>query len=116
MDGVGRADQRAHAGRSADLVGRQRDEIGAERRDLDMNASGRLNRVADQKSAMLLDDLRRVGDRLDDARFVVRELKRQQRPCVGMSIDRARQMFEIDHPVRPDRHDLDRIGREIDGR
>ena len=65
--------------RPAHLVGRQHERVGAERGDVAVDPPGHLHRVAEDEAARGMDERRRLGDRLDDARLVVRALQRQQR-------------------------------------
>src|ERR1041385_2329547 len=71
-------DQRTDPGRAAELVGRQADEIGADRGSIDRDLAGRLNRIAMEQSTVAMGNGRDFGDRLDRAGFVVRKHHRNQ--------------------------------------
>ena len=74
------ADQRTDALRAADLVRRQRHQIGAERLEITGDAARPLHRVDMQEAAGRMHDRRRLRDRLDHAGLVVGEHQRDQRP------------------------------------
>ena len=63
--------QRARALRAVELVGRQREEINAERADVDGNLPDRLHGVGVEQGAVLVRERREVRDRLNRADFVV---------------------------------------------
>ena len=80
-------DERADALRPADLVGRERQQIGAERIDIAGDAPGRLHRIDMQQPAGGVHDRGGLRDRLHHAGLVVGEHDRDQRPrCFGQSI------------------------------
>ena len=56
---------------TADLVGGEAQEIGAERRDVELDPPGRLDRVGVEDPAPVMDDAGSLGHRLDRAGFVV---------------------------------------------
>ncbi len=75
-----RAHQRADALRAADLVRRQRQKIGAERRDIAGDPPGRLHGIDMEQAAARMHDRGRLRDRLHHAGLVIREHQRDQRP------------------------------------
>ena len=91
--------QGADAGRSAQLVGRQGDEIGVGQRLF----AGALGAVGEQQRPRLADLRRDAVQRLEDAGFVVDLLDRDQRRTLGK--DRVERRL-VDQPVRADRNDL----------
>ncbi len=105
--GVG-DDERARALRTADLVGRERQRIRAERRQAEVETPGQLDGVAKNEAARGVDDGRRLGDRLDHAGLVIRPLQREQRPAGPPAA--SREPVEIDPAVGDERRDLDRGG------
>ena len=95
----GRADdKRARALEAAHLVGRQHERVGAERGDVAVDPPGHLHRVAEEKTARGVNQRRRLGDRLDDARLVVRPLQRHEH--ASRAAARGLEPVEID-AVRP---------------
>ena len=102
--------QRPGALRALGLVGRQRDEVRAERVDVEVEPRRRLDGVdMEQEPAPRPDDRRDLGDRLDRADLVVREHDRDEDRAVG---DRALDVLGVDAPVAVDR-DLDDLEAEL---
>ena len=77
--GVCAGDERAGAARAADLVRRQRQRVGVERGEINVESSRRLHGVHVHGKAMLARQRRRRGDRLDYARLVVGEHQTEER-------------------------------------
>ena len=74
------AHQRADAFGAADLVRRERQQVGAERADIAGNAARRLHRIDMQEAAGRVHDRGGLGDRLHHAGLVVGQHDRDQRP------------------------------------
>ena len=96
------ADKRADALRAADLVRRERHEIGAERIDIAGDAPGRLHRVDMQQAARRMHDGGRFGDRLHDAGLIVGEHDRNQRPAALRQRFCERRKIRAAHRRRPE--------------
>ena len=75
--------QRAGALRAVELVGRQREQIDAERPHVDRNLADRLHGVGVHQRAALVGDGGDLGDRLNGADLVVRVHHRDERGVVG---------------------------------
>ena len=80
MNIVACAHQRADALRAADLVGRERQQIGAQHGDIAIDAARRLHGIDMEQTARRMHDRRGLRDRLNDAGFVIGEHQRNQRP------------------------------------
>ena len=101
--------QRTDALGAVELVAREREHVGAERLDVDREPGRPGDRVDEEQAALralLAHDLSDLGDRLDRADLVVRQLDRDDgrplRDCCG-------DVIGIDAPVAVDRqlHDLE---------
>ena len=103
--------QRADALRAADLVGRERQGVGAERAAVDGDLAGRLDGVDVQPAVGRAHELGGLGDRLDDAGLVVGQHQGDKRPR-RRAPALARASREIGHAVGVDRQLLDRRARK----
>ena len=97
MNVVAASNERADALRPADFMGRQRQQIRAERSDVAIDASRRLHRIDMEQAAGRMHDRGRFGDRLNDAGLVIGEHQRNQR--TRRFRDRPRQRRKIEPPI-----------------
>ena len=81
--------ERAGAFRAVELVRRQRQQIDAERLDVDRDLAHRLHGVGVHERAVLVCDRGQFRDRLDGADLVVRVHHRDQRRVLGHRLAQA---------------------------
>ena len=93
----------------ANLVRRDENRVSAQRQGAHLQAAQRLHGVADQQPASLMGQRRRLGDRLDHACFIVRGLKRHQRPASDPA-QQGLQRAKIEPPLRIHRRAVDPLG------
>ncbi len=93
-------DEGARARRAAELVGRQGEGGDAKRADIEGDPARRLYRIGVDDGAEAAGDAAHLGDRLDDARFVVGEHHGDE-GRLGRCGKAALKVFEVDDmPVR----------------
>ena len=107
---VAAAHERARALRSAKLVRRDAQEIGAKLRDRTINSPGRLHRIDMQHAIGRMHDRRDLGYRLNDASFVIGLHDRHQRALGPQQA--SFKLDKIHNAVAIDRQYFDRIGRK----
>ena len=96
---AGPADQRADALRTADLVRRQRQKIGAQVIEIERDSPRRLDRIHMQKTTRLVDDLSDLADRLNNAGFVIGQHDGNQRRRPGQQ--RPQRVARPPRPANP---------------
>ena len=98
----------------ADLVGRERQQIGAQHGDVAIDTARRLHGIDMEQTARRMNDRRGFRHRLNDAGFVVGEHQRNQRPRrFGNGFGERRQ---IEPTLRIDRQFLDCLAGKASAR